>query len=48
MPDEFREKVRAAISNAYYDARNERRTMEQAADVATAAVLRLMGERVSA
>lgn len=35
--------IRAAISNAYYDARNGGRTMEQAADEATAAVRRAMG-----
>lgn len=34
--------IRAAISNAYYEARNEGRTMEQAADDATAAVLALI------
>lgn len=30
--------IRAAISDAYYDARNNHRTMEQAADAAAAAV----------
>jgi Asp/Glu/hydantoin racemase len=35
----IREDVRAAISNAYYEARNNGRTMEQAADDATAGVL---------
>jgi hypothetical protein len=37
-----REAIRAAISNAYYEARNEGRTMEQAADDATDRVLALV------
>lgn len=36
------EEVRAAISNAYYGARNASRTMEHAADDATKAVLLLI------
>lgn len=38
----LRDDVRAAISNAYYDARNAGRTMEHAADVATDAVMQLV------
>lgn len=34
-----RDEMRAAISNAYYEARNNGRTMEQAADDAVAGVL---------
>lgn len=37
--DELREKVRAIISDAYYEARNARRTMEHAADAAADGVL---------
>lgn len=36
------QRVRKAISDAYYDARNQGRTMEQAADDATAAVLAII------
>lgn len=39
---ELRSQVRAAISNAYYEARNEGRTMESAADDATEKVLDVM------
>lgn len=39
---ELRQQVRAAISNAYYEARNDRQTMEYAADQATIAVLRII------
>ena len=42
MKDETRVEIRAAISNAYYDARNAGRTMEAAADSATAAVVRIV------
>ena len=34
MSDEEYQRVRAVISNAYYDARNAGRTMEHAADEA--------------
>ena len=37
--DTLRSEVRAAISNAYYDARNAGRTMEHAADDAAARVM---------
>jgi transcription elongation GreA/GreB family factor len=47
MPDELQQKIRAAISTAYYDARNHGRTMEDAADRATTAVMRLVGKPVS-
>lgn len=36
---EWRDQVRAKISDAYYDARNAGRTMEDAADVAADAVV---------
>jgi hypothetical protein len=41
---ETRETIRTAISNAYYDARNNGHTMEQAADDATDAVLGIVAE----
>lgn len=41
-----RNAVRAAISNAYYEARNAGRTMEQAADEATEAVLAITEARI--
>lgn len=47
-PTQTTELVRAAISNAYYDARNNGRTMEQAADDAATAVERIVAERRSA
>lgn len=37
-----RDEVRRVISDAYYDARNRRRTMEQAADAAADAVMALL------
>lgn len=45
---ELQSKIRAAISNAYYDARNEGQTMEAAADNATAAVVALIEAEESA
>jgi hypothetical protein len=39
---ELRTQVRAAITNAYYEARNKGETMEAAADDATSAVLRII------
>ena len=42
----IRQEVRSAISNAYYGARNEGRTMEQAADDATRDVLALLAGRI--
>jgi hypothetical protein len=42
-----RNAVRAAISNAYYEARNAGRTMEAAADEATEAVLAIIAGAVA-
>ena len=39
---EPRNQIRAAISNAYYEARNDGLTMETAADNATEAVLEVL------
>jgi hypothetical protein len=41
---ELREELRAKINDAYYNARNERRTMDQASHDATDAVLRVLAE----
>jgi hypothetical protein len=38
------EQIRAAISEAYYDARNDGMTMEDAADAATAKVVAIITE----
>jgi len=38
-------RIRAAISDAYYDCRNEGLTMETAADRATDAVVEILNER---
>lgn len=43
--DPRREAIRAAITNAYYEARNEGITMEGAADSATDAVLAALDDR---
>lgn len=39
MSDDLRKDIRTAITNAYYDARNDGRTMESAADIAADAVM---------
>lgn len=39
MSTALRDEIRAAISNAYYEARNTHRTMEAAADDAVDAVM---------
>jgi len=41
-----RDRIRAAISDSYYDARNDGLTMEHAADQATAKVLVIFNDRV--
>lgn len=46
MPESLKASVRAAISNAYYDARNAGDTMETAADVAATAVMKLVFEHI--
>lgn len=46
--DTLRGEIRAAISNAYYDARNTGRTMEHAADEAANQVLALVSAKVGA
>lgn len=42
ISDGLRGQIRAAISNAYYEARNHGQTMEVAADNATAKVVALI------
>ena len=39
-----RDRIRAAISDSYYDARNDGLTMEHAADQATAKVMQIITE----
>lgn len=39
-----RDRIRAAISDSYYDARNDGLTMEHAADEATAKVMQIISE----
>jgi hypothetical protein len=40
----IRDRIRAAISDSYYDARNDGLTMEHAADTATAKVMSIISE----
>jgi hypothetical protein len=42
MPESLKAEIRAAISNAYYDARNAGETMEHAADVAATKVMEIL------
>jgi hypothetical protein len=41
--NDIAERIRAAISDSYYDARNAGMTMEWAADAATAKVMEIVG-----
>lgn len=44
MAESLAARIRAAISDSYYDARNDGLTMEHAADQATAKVMEIVGE----
>lgn len=44
ITEEVRARLRAAISDAYYNARNDGRTMESAADDATSRVVVIIEE----
>lgn len=44
MAETLADRIRAAISDSYYDARDDGLTMEHAADQATAKVMQIVGE----